>query len=142
MKKIIFPISMSLMFLMCPALQICAETSSVEACNENSKDALRVALMKTQSYAAKGGFRKARAAVVYSSIEAYISNGILYMSNDENMENVNVTIENEVGNIVLNTSVDINIDTPTEINIGYFMEGTYIMYVTIDGEQYQGTFEL
>ena len=144
MKKL-FILSVAFMALF--NLPVTASTSTTEApvCNyEESYDRVDIDLVNgpTQSGGGIGGKKRAMPRIRRASVDAWLQYGTLHFQNDEDIENIEVSIIDEEGYEVYSECIDIFAGEESEINVNMLNLGSYTLEVTIDGIVYSGSFNL
>ena len=143
MKKL-FILSVAFMALF--NLPVTASTLTTEApvCNyEESYDRVDIDLVNGPTQNGKtGGRKRAMPRIRRASVDAWLQFGSLHFLNDEDIENMEVSIIDEEGYEVYSECIDIFAGEESEINVNMLNLGSYTLEVTIDGIVYSGSFNL
>lgn len=123
-----------------------ASTSEVPVCSvaDNNSDKTEIELTKSQNKPVDSGSGKKRSMprIVRASVDAWLQYGSLHFLNDEDIENIEVSIIDEEGYEVYSECIDIFAGEESEINVNMLNLGSYTLEVTIDGIVYSGSFNL
>ena len=144
MKKL-FILSVAFMALF--NLPVTASTSTTEApvCSvtESSSDKTDIDLVSNPGYPGyNGGKKRAMPRIRRASVDAWLQYGTLHFQNDEDIENIEVSIIDEEGYEVYSVCINIFAGEESEINVNMLNLGSYTLEVTIDGIVYSGSFNL
>ena len=138
---------LSVAFMALFNLPISANTSTSEAtvCDvaDSNSDKTEVELVadQNQSYPGKGA-RRINARIRRASVDAWLQYGSLHFLNDEDIEDMEVSIIDEEGNEMYFDYIDILAGEEAEMNDNMLNSGSYTLEVTINGTVYSGCFNL
>jgi len=144
MKKL-FILSVAFMALF--NLTISANTSTFESpvCGiaDSNSDKTEVELVDKPEYTGGiGGRKRSMPHIRRASVDAWLQYGSLHFLNDEDIENMEVSIIDAEGNEMYFDYIDILAGEEAEINVNMLNSGSYTLEVTINGTVYSGCFNL
>lgn len=110
-------------------------------CVSSKKTEIELTVDPTQN-GQTGGKKRTAPRIVRSSVDVWLQYGSLYFLNDEDIECMEVSINDEEGNEVYSECIDIVAEEEAEINVDMLGIGSYTLEVTINGTVYSGSFNL
>lgn len=140
MKKL-FILSVAFMALF--NLTISANASTFESPVCSISDKTEVELVDNPEYTGGiGGRKRSMPHIRRASVDAWLQYGSLHFLNDEDIENMEVSIIDAEGNEMYFDYIDILAGEEAEINVNMLNSGSYTLEVTINGTVYSGCFNL